>query len=369
MLTKGPVAVVLPALTFLLWLAVQRRVGDIRRMHLAAGVAIVIAIVAPWYVALYLQHGWEYIVGFFWGENVARYADAAAPERGLLFYPPVVFGDLFPWSLMLIPAAALAWRQRGAHGVSRLRVLLWLWIAVIVGFFSLSATKQDLYIFPIIVAVAALAGEVLDEPDRDSALTRWMLVVAGAALVALAVFIDQLFGGSGQIYRLAGVLPVVLIAAAAGVMTIAGAVRRRLAQSELALAACFIVLNWIFVLQTLPSFERYKPVVPMSQAIRARSAGHAAAVLHYNVALPSMVFYLQQHVEQIFEDPAALVDSMRKSKEYYVVLRASDYENLKAEFPGPTCVIDRRPLFEAKLKNVLAREPLPELLLVTNRCP
>jgi hypothetical protein len=50
-------------------------------------------------------------------------------------------------------------------------------------------------------------------------------------------------------------------------------------------------------------------------------------------------------------------------------MRATEYESLGPHLPGPTCIIDRRPLFEVKLKNVLAREPLPQLLLVTNHCP
>ncbi len=368
MLTKGPVAVVLPALAFIVWLAARRRLQEIWRVRLTAGVVVMLAIVAPWYVALYFEHGWTYIVGFFWGENVARYADAVAPERGLLFYVPVVFGDLFPWSLMLIPAAAIAWRDRRDDGTSRFRGLLWCWIVVIVGFFSLSATKQDLYIFPIIVAVAALAGEALDDDARRTSLTRWILLGAGVALIGLSVFVNRLFGGEGHVYQLSGVLPILLIAAAGGIVTAAAAAARRTFLASIALAVSFVALNWVFILRTLPSFERYKPVVPMSNVIRARVSSDAV-VLHYNVALPSMVFYLQRHVEQIFEDPGILIGKMRGAKEYYAVLRASEYENLRPEFPGPLCVIDRRPLFDVKLKNVLARDPLPELVLVTNRCP
>lgn len=368
-LTKGPVAIVLPALVFIVWLAVHRRLRDIWRMHVLAGTAIILAIVAPWYIALYTQHGWEHIVGFFWGENVARYAEAVAPERGLLFYLPVVFGDLFPWSLMLIPSAVLAWRSRSAGDPGKLRGLLWLWALVIVGFFSLSATKQDLYIFPIILAVAALAGEVLDGGhERGVPLRRAMLVASGILVVALAVVIQRLFGGSGHVYQLAAATPIVVVAGAGGTVAVVLAWSRRLFGAQVVLAACFIVLNWVFVLQALPSFERYKPVRPMSDEIRAR-AGRDAAILHYNVALPSMVFYLERHVEQFFGDPVPLLEQMRAANEYYVVLRAADYENLGPKFPGSTCVIDRRPLFEVKLRNVLAREPLPELLLVTNKCP
>src|SRR5690606_22356414 len=68
MLTKGPIAIVLPALAFGLYLLIERRLRDIVRMHLVAGTLIVLAIVAPWYLMVYAEHGWSYIYGFFVGE-------------------------------------------------------------------------------------------------------------------------------------------------------------------------------------------------------------------------------------------------------------------------------------------------------------
>ncbi|HSL19938.1 MAG TPA: glycosyltransferase family 39 protein [Vicinamibacterales bacterium] len=372
-LTKGPVAIVLPALVFGVYLAVQRRLGDLRRMRLLTGAIVVLAIVAPWYGALYVQHGWEHIVGFFWGENVARYADAVAPSRGVLFYPPVVFGDMFPWSLLLVAAAvrclAPIVRNRGqlAPGTD-LRLLLWAWILVIVGFFTLSATKQDLYIFPIVVAVAALAGDLLGDGDRGTRLTRWMLALAGVLLIVAAAFVRRMFGGGGHVYQVDGVLPIVVAAGIAGAAAATLAVRRRLFAAAFTIAGCLALLNWIFVLWTLPSFERYKPVPPLSEAIRARAA-EDAAVVHYNVALPSMVFYLRRHVDQVFDDPEALINKLGDAREFYLVLRTTEYEALRGEMPVPVCVVDRRPFFDVKLNTLLAREELPEVVLITNRCP
>ena len=81
----------------------------------------------------------------------------AAASRPPWFYLPIVLSDSFPWSLLLPCAAAAAWKTR-----TRIETLLWCWIAAIVGFFSLSAGKQDLYIFPIVPAVAALGGVAID---------------------------------------------------------------------------------------------------------------------------------------------------------------------------------------------------------------
>jgi hypothetical protein len=35
----------------------------------------------------------------------------------------------------------------------------------------------------------------------------------------------------------------------------------------------------------------------------------------------------------------------------------------------PTCEIASAPTFDVKLKNILSREPLPELVVITNKCP
>src|SRR6476620_7883700 len=151
-LTKGPVAAALPGLVFAIYLVVHGELRRVREMMIPTGVVVVLAIVVPWYAALYHRYGWTCITSFFVGENIARYTEGIGVEtrRGPLFYIPVVFSDSFPWSLCLFGAAGLwlaDWRaarstvqpfsdQRLAF---RVRTLLWLWVLGIVGFFTFSA--------------------------------------------------------------------------------------------------------------------------------------------------------------------------------------------------------------------------------------
>ena len=108
-LTKGPVAAALPGLVFALYLVVHGELKRVREMMIPTGIVVVLAIVVPWYAALYHRYGWTYITSFLLGENIARYTEGVGVEtrRGLLFYVPVVFSDAFPWSLGLFGAAAL----------------------------------------------------------------------------------------------------------------------------------------------------------------------------------------------------------------------------------------------------------------------
>ena len=194
-LTKGPVAAALPGLVFGVYLLVHRELKRVREMMIPAGLVLVLAIVVPWYAALYQRYGWTYITSFIRGENIARFTEGVGVEsrRGPEFYIPVVFSDSFPWSLCLFGAAGLwfaDWRSRRAAArpredppgpddrAFRVRTLLWLWVLGIVSFFTLSAAKQDLYVFPIVPAVAALGGLFIARdgprggPARPRALQR-----------------------------------------------------------------------------------------------------------------------------------------------------------------------------------------------------
>src|SRR6185436_2580591 len=57
-LTKGPVAVFLPAVALIIYLIICRRLNTLRELMLPTGLLIVALIVLPWYVAIYAQHGW-----------------------------------------------------------------------------------------------------------------------------------------------------------------------------------------------------------------------------------------------------------------------------------------------------------------------
>jgi 4-amino-4-deoxy-L-arabinose transferase-like glycosyltransferase len=285
-------------------------------------------------------------------------------HRGPWFYLPVVLSDSFPWSLLLFAAAAAAWKER-----TRIETLLWCWIGAIVVFFSLSAGKQDLYIFPIVPAVAALGGIAmhrgLARPEWQGWVTR-TLAATGALLAIAGAAVLYLFETAGRTYALDSAALVGSLAVAGGVITLVLGVKRRAAGAGIALLSAIVAMNWAFVVRVLPEFERYKPVPAFSRTLEARLAP-ADVVAHYQVALPSMVFYLRRHVEQYFEE-GPFVAAMRSGRRVYAVLSADDYAALAPQLAGGTCVIEHRPTFEVKLRQVLKRQPLPELLLITNRC-
>jgi hypothetical protein len=59
---------------------------------------------------------------------------------------------------------------------------------------------------------------------------------------------------------------------------------------------------------------------------------------------------------------------MLSNRRVYAVLSDDDFEALQPTIGGRACVLYRRQTFDVKLKNILARQPPPELLLITNDC-
>lgn len=376
-LAKGPVAAAVPLLAFLAYLAVHRELYRLREMMIPTGTIIALAIAAPWYVLLYLEHGWTYITGFFIGENLGRFMDTVGVQaRGPFFYVPVVFSDALPWSLCL-PAVVVAWaRERTRADASyRIRTLLLLWIATIVVLFSFSQTKQDLYIFPIVAAIAALGGDWVARtvdagPVAAAPGRRWLtgtLVALSLILVAAGGLVLYVFGTAQTIYCVAGATATGVLAVAGGALMLVLAWRRlNLAAVTVALTV-FVAFNWILAVAALPSFEQYKPVVPLSRTIQ-QHAGPDDVVAHFDVSLPSMVFYLRRHIDVGF-DAEVFVQQMNGPRTVYAVLPENRYDELKDRFEAGGCVLARHPTSDVRLRSIMTGEPPPHVLLVTNRCP
>ena len=385
-LTKGPVAIALPGLAFFIYLLAHRELRRVTQMMVPAGIAIVLAIVVPWYAALYQRDGWTHIASFFVGENIGRFSEGIGvdTDRGPFFYLGVLFSDGFPWALMLFPAAALWWRGRTAPSASEPRTLsvssphplrefpapstkvqslLFIWTAAITVFFSFSASKQDLYIYPVMPAIAALGGVAI---AANAPGARWLAAIVGALFAVAGAGILYIFQRSANVYQLEGIVPLAGVAILGGLAALGLSAIGRWHKGLLAFIAAGVLVNWILVLRVLPSFEKYKPVPQIAAFLEPRLQP-GDVVSHYSVALPSMVYYLRRHLD-ITYDRDTFLRIMRQPARVYGVLWTQEYEGLKNDIRVPTCAIYRTPAFNIKLGAIIRQERLPEVVVITNRC-
>jgi 4-amino-4-deoxy-L-arabinose transferase-like glycosyltransferase len=325
----------------------------------------------PWYAAQIPEHGLIYIQSFFIGENVGRYSTSMVPsDRSMFFYLPVLFGDLFPWAPLLIVPILAAWRGRTAGESDTdagIRRLLWVWIVTITGLFTFSATKQDLYIFPVVPAVAVLVAHTLVTSDfgmARRAVAGLLAGVAGLSVVAAGGLWWLLTDGP---YAMRDAALIAGLLSVAGLVTMGLLAARRGRDAVVAMAAGFVVLNYAFVLRALPDSERFKPAPPIAAAFTA-GAGADAQLTALDVGLPSLVYYTGRTVHELGVS-RQVVELLSGEAEVWVVLPRAAWEAVAAQVSG-ACVVLRQPqfAFNARLSDIIDRTPPEDILLVSNRC-
>lgn len=201
-LTKGPIAILVPGATVLLWCLASRQwrwLGKALKDPLSW--ALLIGIALPWYVAAYAIHGQAFIDGFFLKHNVQRFSGTLEGHGGSAFYyVAIVPLMLLPWLPWL--GSALVTVRQSWH-VPLLR-FLWIWSIFVIAFFSLSGTKLPHYALygttPLFVLVAARYGRINSAWAALPALLLLALYIAVPTLVAHATVKDAFY--AAQLQRL-----------------------------------------------------------------------------------------------------------------------------------------------------------------------
>ena len=212
-LTKGPLAVVLPAAVVLPILMIERRVSRVRAADVLVAAAAFTALAAPWYLAMWWRHGTPYLDSFFVGDNLARFAtDRFNEPRPWWYYGPVIVGGVVPWAPYLLLGLGATLRVLTLRGgLGSLETRLALWMVLPLALFTLSVGKQPRYVLPLLPPIAILiahgivdrtrsgrgrdGGLYQQRPDRGlqaASLASGAILLVAAALVwrARPLFVD-----------------------------------------------------------------------------------------------------------------------------------------------------------------------------------
>lgn len=201
-LVKGPIGVALPGMIALFYLVVARQLSQVRKLGLAFGIPLFLAVAAPWYFEVE-QHNPGYLRYFFWEENFIRYATPHfnRTESWYYFFAVLAVGFL-PWTLCIPQALHDGWRRRSED--TPLFLLFWTILPFL--FFSFSHAKLPHYILPIFPPLALLTGiQVENKIVSARARGAWPVALAYLGLCSLVVFfliaveMPQLFNGSTRI--------------------------------------------------------------------------------------------------------------------------------------------------------------------------
>jgi 4-amino-4-deoxy-L-arabinose transferase-like glycosyltransferase len=131
-----------------------------------AGILIMAAIAAPWYIVENTATKGAFFQEFVFRQNLGRLNGALNHTEPFWFYIPVVFGSFMPWTLLSPYAIPFIKRlfKRSKSFTSRQRLLIFClsWMVVNYTVFSVIRTKLPTYILPAVPLTCVLIGGILD---------------------------------------------------------------------------------------------------------------------------------------------------------------------------------------------------------------
>ncbi len=152
-LTKGPIALLLVGLSIVVWLGIEGRLSFLKELKWGRGVPLFLVLTAPWFIAISIIEK-QFFYFFFVDQHFLRFLTSKHKRTGPIYYfLPVLFGGLFPWSILL-PRAV--WRF---FALKEVRLFL-VWSAITFVFFSVSKSKLPPYILPIFPALSLVIGHL-----------------------------------------------------------------------------------------------------------------------------------------------------------------------------------------------------------------
>ncbi|ALK98293.1 glycosyltransferase [Massilia sp. WF1] len=300
-LAKGLIGLVLPGGVLVLYTLFARDWKIWTRLHLVKGLLLFFLIATPWFVLVGMKNP-EQPHFFFIHEHFDRFLKKEHHREAAwyVFFVLLAAGSV-PWVGVLVQSLVLGAKRATEPGRFKPRLMLLVWTAFIILFFTKSNSKLPGYIVPVFPAVALLIANYLEGGTRRGRmLTAGLTALLGAGLLAFVPFMLRLAHRPGEDALYAAYQPWVL--AAGLVLLIGGALAMlyaRQMQRDLTVLALAIA-GFAGTQLLIAGFEpigQIRAGVNLLPAMKAAGAANPATRV-YSVGIyeQSLTFYLGRTV-------------------------------------------------------------------------
>ncbi len=280
-MTKGPVALLLVGVFIgAAYIAGSDTRAVTRWLRWQMGLPFVLVAASPWFVWMYFHFTDRFVHEYLLAGNLWYFTQPEQWSRRALsytFYIRALAGGFFPCSLIVLGRGADIARRRFA--VTPAEKLLWVWIAVVIGFFSIARFKLDHYIYPAAPACALLAAHawrrVSEQVGTETFFTRAAIFVA-----AVAMIVGGAFGGAYlflidlELPITAVLLPLSLVGGGIALLR-TGRGRWHVPATPVIVVTSLLCAFATVVAVGYPTLERVRPMASVGKLLRLRTPSDA----------------------------------------------------------------------------------------------
>ena len=195
LLSKGLIGIVLPGGVIFFWLLASGRWRLMLKLFWWPGPLLFLLVGAPWFVLMQRQFP-DFFHYFFVYQHFQRFAQSGFNNaQPVWFYPALLALATLPWTPWLLARLRLdrSNADSASHDTVRgIRLLMWIWLAVILVFFSIPASKMAGYALPMVPPLMMLVTEGFASGTRFG--ERWrigLLIVAAIICIGSAVAVTR----------------------------------------------------------------------------------------------------------------------------------------------------------------------------------
>jgi 4-amino-4-deoxy-L-arabinose transferase-like glycosyltransferase len=197
-MTKGAAGLVAPGTIGLVLLLDRRLIATTRSKHSWLAILLAVVIVAPWHIAIYLEHRQAFINQYILSQAISRATRSLEEHTGTrYFYIDRLQKYFSPW-FYLVPFALALTIKENIRGRSKSRIVLLL-VIVVFGLYTAVRTKLRWYIMPLYPALSILTASMVVEAflSHKTAAFGGLLVATLAAATVAPKDVVLLCGGIG----------------------------------------------------------------------------------------------------------------------------------------------------------------------------
>lgn len=340
-LTKGPVAALIPALIFLpfFWW-IGRLDYFFKNNSFWFGFIIFLFLVIPWYAAVHFATGGEFTKVFFCVHNINRFTSVVSGHRGSVFYfIPVILLGFLPWTFFL-PQAIFALATRGLKSLLSSTIdqvpwfCLW-WFIVVFIFFSFSKTKLLTYILPLFPALSVIVSFWFNEIFKKHLSNKGLIVGLGIFFFfSLVVLYICLFNLNiilpREVKDLKLDLPIISFAFLmfAGVSMAWASSHKDAKMTITIIFSTFLLLYFCLISFLLPKIDKHSQYMLRTFA---EDCPRNVQLATYQIIKPSLTFYGKRKIKK-YDSIEKIQEQLNQEEKFAFVTKKKLLDNVSLEY-------------------------------------